>query len=583
LSVLGTSLSRDPKKSSIQSAPAIVYSDAGSGTSGFGWFQKMLVNYSMMTRINSKSTSDCHHHHHGGTTAAAAGGGSGLESLLQSLRKQTILELRIGWHDCDHLRGPRSTTLLMKAIRNNKSLTHVMIGWRRHHPNYTIRLLTALAASKARLLYLDLSLDDAIPASVLSHLLASQQHLVEIHLRAVRVYTTTTTTTTNLDNNNHHDGKQQPPIMSQQQQQPQHQYSQQTYRSIVKDCIMSQYRALPHWKILSLIDCNLTNADLIHLADFLHIRGGLAELRLRSNRQVSGAGLLHILQAPVMKKLDVSLCDLQPDDGILMANALQRRPWPLDQFILAGNYRLGKGAIALVNEPCVSKIRSLDLSYSVHTDSILSAILTQLGQSLHSNHGAVLQRIAIHGAWNETTAVESLEGLLWQQRKSGTHGGNNGGGGRKGNLRSLQLNNPHSPIYLSVAQVQSLECALRDNYELEDLGLDYPTTTTAPNKSDVAESTSTTSAKDAVNNLQFWLRLNSAGRRIVQHPPPPLLQERNDNNDSSGRPHHYNHAGKNNNANGHEEWLEVVEKAGQDSLTVLYWIIRNSAERFGQR
>jgi hypothetical protein len=52
------------------------------------------------------------------------------------------------------------------------------------------------------------------------------------------------------------------------------------------------------------------------------------------------------------------------------------------------------------------------------------------------------------------------------------------------------------------------------------------------------------------------------------------------NNDSSGRP---NHAGNNNNPNGHEEWLEVVEKAGQDSLTVLYWIIRNSAERFGQR
>lgn len=409
------------------------------------------------------------------------GGAGGFDGLLQSLRKQTIHELHIGWHDSDYLRGPRSTSLLTKAIRNNVSLTHVTIGWRRLHQRYTLRLLKALTQSRARLLYLDLSLDDTIPTLWLANLLSAQHHLVEIHMRAVRIC----------------DAKL-------------------NYRSIVEDCILLQYHCLPHWKVLSLIDCNLTDVDLCHLADFLHIRGGLAELRLRSNRQITGAGLLMICQAPVMKKLDLSLCDLQPDDAAGLACALKRRPWPLDQLILAGNYRLGLGALALVNPHCVDKIVSLDLSYSVNQDIIFAGILTELAKNLHSR--SVLQQITIHGAWNET-AVESLEGLLQRGRS---------------NLRSVQLSNPHSPKHLSAPQLKSLEHVLRDNYELEDLELDYPANT------------------GAADDLQFWLRLNLAGRRIVQRMCPT------------------------------EEWLDVVEKAGQDSLTVLYWIIRNSAERFGR-
>jgi hypothetical protein len=425
----------------------------------------------------------------------------GFEGILHSLRKQTIRELRIGWHDSDHLRGPRCTSALTKAIRNNTSLTHVTIGWRCVHPSCVLRLLKALTKSRARLVSLDLSLDDTIPAGILANLLSSQHHLVEIHIRAVRIFCD--------------DAKMKCPRRNS--------------SSIVEDCILAQYHCLPHWKVLSLIDCNLTDADLCHLADFLHIRGGLAELRLRSNRQITGAGLLMICQAPVMKKLDVSLCDLQPDDALAMANAMKRRPWPLEQLTLAGNYRLGLGALALVQKECLDKILSLDLSYSVHEDSVFCGILTELAQNLNSR--SVLQRIAIHGAleWNES-AVQSLEGLLERT----------GGKRRCCSLRSLQLRNPHSPKCLSAIQLQSLEYALRDNYELEDLGLDYPV------NDDV---------KSAATDLQFWLRLNLVGRRIVQH---------------------------NNSAKTNEEWLQVVEKAGQDSLTVLYWIVRHSADRFGR-
>jgi hypothetical protein len=530
------------------------------------------------TNHNKKNkTNDPSQHVVGG----GGGGMEGLEGLLQSLRKQTIRELKIGWHDCDYLRGPRNTALVVKAVQNNTSLTHVMIGWRRRHLSYTLRLLQALSATRARLLYLDLSLDDAIPASILAQLLAGQQHLVEIHIRAVRVYNHGQHHNNhhnhhrhhNNHHGHHHNNHNNTNTNSNDLKRQLH------YRSIVEDCILSQYHALPHWKVLSLTDCDLTDADLLHLADFLHIRGGLAELRLRSNRQISGAGLLHILQAPVMKKLDVSLCDLQPEDGLVMANALKQRPWPLDQLILVGNYRLGSGAVALVQSPCVEKIRSLDLSYSVHTDSIFASILAQLGQSLHCNNRAVLQRIAIHGAWNETTAVESLAGLLWQQQRTKQpHNGSTGY--RNCSLRSLQLNNPHAPIRLSVPQVQSLEYALRENYDLEDLGLDYPIVAATPSSPATATVEATSTSTNAVHDLHFWLRLNSAGRRIVQQPPPP---DRNNSNDDDryGGPNHTYHTGTTNNSH-HDEWLEVVEKAGQDSLTVLYWIIRNSAERFGR-
>jgi hypothetical protein len=168
---------------------------------------------------------------------------------------------------------------------------------------------------------------------------------------------------------------------------------------------------------------------------------------------------------------------------------------------------------------------------------------------------------------------------LWQQQRTKQPNGGSTGGYRNCSLRSLQLNNPHAPIRLSVPQVQSLEYALRENYDLEDLGLDYPilaATPSSPNTNTVEAAAST----NAVHDLHFWLRLNLAGRRIVQQPPPP---DRNNSNDDDryGGPSHTYHTGTTNNSH-HDEWLEVVEKAGQDSLTVLYWIIRNSAERFGR-
>lgn len=401
---------------------------------------------------------------------------TGLEGIILGLRKNASSELKIGWHDCDYLRG-RGVQSLERAIRHCRSLTHISIGWRRQHQTIVWKILNSLAKSPARLQYLHLCLDDTLPDhSILTELLNAQHYLIDIHIRSVTLNT----------------------------------------GGLVEHVFLDMYHCLPNWKKLSLVDCNLNDANVSLLADFLHIRGGLAELSLRSNRRITGASLRLICQAPVMTSLDISLCDLQPEDAIAVSSALKRRPWRLQTLLISGNYRLGSGAISLVNRHCVNKLESLDLSYSVSQDSILSAILSELSRNLTKH--STLRDISIHGAWNET-AVQYLCGVLL----------------RTDRLRSLQLNNPHAPKLLNIEQLELLEYALRDNYELEQLGLDYHNDT------------------NIANHMQFWLRLNLAGRRIVRHKSPV------------------------------EEWYHVMEKAGQDSLTILYWIVRNSAGRFATR
>jgi len=130
---------------------------------------------------------------------------------------------------------------------------------------------------------------------------------------------------------------------------------------------------------------------------------------------------------------------------------------------------------------------------------------------------------------------------------------------------------------------------LRLNYEVEELQFD-----SLRNEHELS----------IVKKMDFFIRLNRAGRRILLSPPLPghqrinLKRQKCDRGDSAiSSVHHINqsrrqisHKSKMTAQDGRdtrqqvkqkpdEEWFQVLEKAGED-LDVLFWIVRESAERF---
>ena len=298
--------------------------------------------------------------------------------------------------------------------------------------------------------------------------------------------------------------------------------------SVVTHCIVQQYDRHPHLKVLSLIECDLTDEKVINLAEFVHIRGGVAELSLRSNRKLTGRGLRLICQAPVMKKLDLSLCDLMCEDAVAVAAGIARRPWPIEELLLAGNYRMGSmGILALTHQKCCQKIVSLNMSYCDCTDYRVVLILNAL-TSLEPS-ATLLQRIKLHGS---LVANDSVARALQQLLASASA------------LRSIQLHDPHDPKPMSASQLRTVLNGVQQSYNLEEL---------------VIDSLPTTENWEIWKQVDFVLRLNISGRRILR---------------SQGKPPHKYPGFP---VDPPDDWFQVLEKAGNESLDVLHWIVRQSS------
>jgi len=309
--------------------------------------------------------------------------------------------------------------------------------------------------------------------------------------------------------------------------------------SVVTHCILPQYHHHKNLKVLALVECDLTDDKVICLADFLHIRGGIAELSLRSNRKLTGRGLKIICQAPVMKRLDLSLCDLEPPCAEAVAQGIAARPWPVEELLLAGNYRMGSpGLLALTAAGCCQKMVALNLSYcdcKYYRSVMILNALARLDAT------TTLRRVAIHGmvVGNELVAT-ALQQLL----SSGTP------------LRSIQLNDPKDPKPMNASQLRIVWQGVQQSYDLEELLID---------------SRHTPEELQVWHEIDFTLRLNAAGRRILRSPP-------NEPRVYSGFP-----------VQPVDDWFQVLEKAGNDTqehddhLEVLFWIVREGADHFEQR
>lgn len=203
------------------------------------------------------------------------------------------------------------------------------------------------------------------------------------------------------------------------------------------------------------MECDLTDDSVICLAEFLHLRGGLAELLLRGNRELTGRGLKIICQAPVMQRLDLSLCDLDSNDASAIAEGIAARPWPVEELILAGNYRLeNPGLLALTASSCCQKIVALNLSYCdcKYYRSVL--ILNALSRL---NETTSLRRLTLHGTrMGNDIVAQALHELLLSATP----------------LRSIQLNDPKDPKPMSAKQLRTVLEGVKKSYEIEDLAID---------------------------------------------------------------------------------------------------------------
>lgn len=461
-----------------------------------------------------------------------------LDDLIGRLRRNEVKEMKLGWTTSNFLHDKRSLSVLEKALKLNTSVTSISIGWRWHGRRHIlIKLLQVIAkyTTNTQLIHLKLVLDEWVPDTVLTSLFHQQQNLVTIDLQAVQVLKQNKDTGRLCCSRSFRGEKTKMLIRSEGKQllpsrtawvfSPS---ATSCDHSVVTHCIVPHYHRLAHLKTLSLIECDLTDSKVIELAQFLHIRGGISVLVLRSNRRLTGQGLRMICQAPVMKKLDLSLCDLESEDVLAVAQGIAARPWPVEELLLAGNYRMGTvGLLALTHQNCCQKMVSLNISDCDAKEYRLVLVVNALAALQPCT---TLQRIQIHGSWVASDAVaEALHRLLISDSA----------------LRSIQLDDPQQPKPLTPSQLKLVLAGLQQNYEMEELTIDF---------------LHTIENVRVWKDVSFFLRLNIAGRRILrsQAKPPRAY---------SGFP-----------VAPVDDWCRVLEKAGNDSLNVLNWIVRNSSE-----
>lgn len=377
------------------------------------------------------------------------------DDWIQSLNKQDLQQLRIGWN-IDETWNRRRVTILEKALLANRSLRKVSIGWRLDAPT-VVAILKSIR--HLPLESLKLILDHPIPESVLKTLLQSQTLLQVLDLRGISV-----TRRHSLIRN-----RQDTSLMD---------------TNVVSRIFGRGNFSLmhPHLTELYLVDCGLTDRTAELLADYMHLRGGLQELSVRSNRALGCKGVQLLVQAPISRKLDLSLCDLGPIEVEALANALQNRQWPLHHLLLCGNYRLDiEGVVAMTQPETLAKLVHLDMSFCDLGDYKT----TVLFEALIKARSPTLQHVTLQGCrLLSNDVVDCLCRLL----RANT------------NIRFLTLDNPASPSGMSLAQLQKVTGCLRDNFHVEELRLDR-----------------VRHHEEAYcwQQVAFYIRLNQAGRRVL--------------------------------------------------------------------
>lgn len=535
---------------------------------------------------------------------------SELEDLLNSLRCNRLIELRLGWQDAvNAIPNGRVLHSLSKALKINTSLRRISIGWHwfRTKPDLLLQILVTFAESirPQQLQRIHLVLNRSIPASVLNKLLSSQTALSLIHLQAVTVRNKPSprnsiqnkgsnnsdrmTERTVLDggysycNSDEEVAKLTPsPRRSKWTKQgavPQGLFSKRKVGDVaaaapssVVPIVWKSLLEHHHHKVLSdlrLIDCDLEDGDVLELAEHML---QTSYISVRGNRRLTGragAALVHVAQA----SLDLSLCDFTHYDCVIIAKAVEQRRKRMDddhtptlqEFCFAGNYRMELSGFDALLETCPYVFTSIDFSFCDLTEVITVHILQTLAAmgrreenwriQDHNNQDIrncsdyiCLQDLTMKGCRiGSEDASHALVTLLGQNRPA---------------LRSLTLNDDRNERkYLSLVQMEQIAAVMPENYHVQQLCFDYHKNRNEQRK---------------WNEIDGWLKLNRAGRRLLLW-----------GSSSSDRNHLSPKRGTTDSAvmaaalvSEQDKWMDLLNSVkAENNMDLIYWVIRNSVER----
>lgn len=462
-----------------------------------------------------------------------------LDDLCWRLKHNEITKLKVGFgaDNDDYLTCTKNAAKLEKALRHNVSIRHVAIGWR-HSNREAMYILIRAVAKYTRLVSLQLILDDWLPEGLLRLLIHNQASTLEtLDLRSVQVLrrnplgklcceitvpttspdsvrSTSTRSTRSTSSRSQKGGTKIVPDR---------------YSTTCDHCIVSrvliQLRGsyFPRLKSLHLQDVGMQDSHAVMLADFLHIRGGLEELVVRSNRSLGPHGVAVLCQAPIIQTLDLSLCDMEPDTAAAMAPSIAARSFPLGELLICGNYRMGTAALLQLFQPAVCrKLKALNASYCDINDYRVNEMVNAM---TFLDSSSRLERLIVNGSMvsNDHTAM-SWANMLDKNLSP---------------LRCIHMDDPKQPKMWNQHQLEILADGLQNNYEVEELKFDT--------------FFQSLELRSTLSKIQFFLRLNRAGRRM-------LLQRGDESID----------------------FFDMIARGGDD-LDVTYWLVRNCADLFEHR
>lgn len=486
--------------------------------------------------------------------------------LLYQLRKNKLVELRLGWHDSVQIPSVRSLSLtLAKALQNNTSLRRISLGWCdwSRRPDLLRQLLLTFAESiqPDQLESIQLVLThNCIPARLLMQLLRKQTSLSSLRLQTVRVSTTTPTTCNDIS-------------------------SPSRVTTVVPVLLHS---LIPHYRYkmiteLSLMDCDLDDEAVMKLAQVVI---PATSLSIRGNRRVSGYGAAALIRAQKSSCLDLSICDFGSDDCIVIAQALQdlimtsitppsstatpQTTLCLQQLLFRGNYRMELAGLHALMAVAPYVVLTLDMSYCDLSEDMTIHIFNTLAEMGTGNTkkdknepiktmDVKLRHLSLHGCHiGGTRATDALVALLGRPATATTT-----------KLRSLALgDDKNKPKYVSSEQMLPISEAMSNNYEMERLTFDF---------------FKSRDEQRVWRDIEFWQVLNRAGRRLLcpanaaASSSPSSSSVIMGSNNSTSRDGRIAKAQRDDvNA-----WIRLLDAAKMEpGLESVFWVVRNSVERF---
>jgi hypothetical protein len=279
-------------------------------------------------------------------------------------------------------------------------------------------------------------------------------------------------------------------------------------------------------KTLNLVDCGLRCGHVPELCEVIRRKmHGLQELSLRHNRELNG-GFQELFALPCIKSLDLSLCDLGPQDGYYIGRAMEKHCCDRDNKInndnhhlkrlsLAGNYRMSE-AIPDIVRLAASRLQELDCSFC----DVQSKFQGKVFKILATHPNCTIQSFSMQG-----TRIGDVTELVHCLQSNNS-------------LRHLLLDHPREPFPISREGMERVLSAIKLNYSIYTLKLD------------------TYKCEDVWREIDFFVQLNRCGRKM-------LLQDNKDRTIS---------------------WSTVLEMgAKNEDINILFWLLKHGSVMFASR